>query len=340
MDFSFSSFISKCKNFLFHNICTISLFLLILILVLIEPSLLSFRNFRNIFSLFSPRLLMAMGLSLFLILGCMDFSGEKVAAFAALMALFLSRTTPLPLFLIIILVLLVFAVFGLINALLVTKLSIPSWAATLGTMCLANAAFFLCYHQFSPNEDVLIEFSTTYRQIGTFSIGTDPTFSLPLSLIISLSVFLLVWLFLSKTSVGKKIYTFNKQEIVDSSGSLGLSLTVVAFILAAILFSFGGIMESSRSGELSPSSFSGFQMDAFLICLLSGFSLFGGKGTLWALLPVTFLYTAVNYFLELEFGNPYWNMLVKGCVLVVALSLDMYFRKRRISTNISKAIGG
>lgn len=340
MDFSFSNFISKCKFFLFHNICTIGLFLLILILVCIEPSILSFRNFRNIFSLFSPRLLMAMGLSLFLFLGCMDFSGEKIAAFVALIALFLSRTTPLPMFLIIILVLLVFAVFGLINALLVTKLSIPSWAATLGTMCLANAAFFLCYHQFSPNEEVMIEFSTAYRKLGTFSIGTDPTFSLPVSLLISLFIFLLVWLFLVKTSVGKKIYTFNKQEIADSSGYLGFRLTTAAFILATLLFSFGGIMESSRSGELSPTSFSGFQTDAFLICLLSGFSLFGGKGTLWALLPVTFIYTAVNYFLELEFGNPYWNMLVKGCVLIVALFLDMYFRKRRISTNIINTIGG
>jgi len=315
---------------------------LVLVITVKEPSFLSLHNFRNILSMSATRIIFAMGMGAILITGGVDLSCGRQVGFAAVfsasllqMADYSRRMYPdlaiLPLMLPIFITMIICGIYGFINGIIISKLKVPAFIATLGLMVAVWGACSLYFDRPPYGAQPIGGLDKRFITLGTGYIGFDGVYSIPYIVLIAALITFITWVLFNKTTYGKNIYAIggNAEAARVSGVNVGRTLVIV-YTIAGVLYGLGGSLEAARTGGATNSYGNGYELDAIAACVVGGVSNLGGIGTVPGIVIGVLIFSVINYGLTFINLSPYWQQIVKGAIIIAAVALDIrkYLKKR------------
>ncbi len=294
----------------------VTLIVIIVISTFASPYFLTVKNFLNIGQAISIRGIIAIGLTIVLITGGLDLSIAAVAAVAGMTAAALINAQVNG-WLAAILALIFAGILGGINGTIVVKFRINPIIATLGTLLLFRGLAYVV----SGGKNVVIG-------VNTWSfLGRGFLLGIPVSLIIYLILLVLAYLFLRYTITGNYIYAIGgNSEACRNSGIKVDRLRFSVYIFTAMLSGVAGLILMSQAGTATPVSLSGAELDIIAAVLLGGIALSGGRGSLFGTFLGSLLIGVINNALILTQVQIYWQMVARGVLLIIAVTLDSFRR--------------
>jgi len=237
----------------------------------------------------------------------------------------------LPLFLPILVAMAACGLFGLINGLIVTRLKVPAFIATLGTMVAIWGTTSLYFDRPPYGAQPIGGLDRRFTTLGTGYLGFDGVYSIPYIVIIAAVVTLITWVLFNKTTYGKNIYAIGgNAEAARVSGVNVTRTLIMVYTIAGICYGLGGSLEAARTGGATNSYGTGYELDAIAACVVGGVSNLGGIGTVPGIVIGVLIFSVINYGLTFINMSPYWQQIVKGAIIIAAVALDIrkYLAKR------------
>lgn len=315
---------------------------LVLIITIREPSFLSLNNFRNILSMSATRIIIAMGMGAVLITGGVDLSSGRLVGLAAVLSASLLQSLDysrrmypdlpvLPLIVPILIAMAACGLFGVLNGLFISRLKVPAFIGTLGTMVAVYGACSLYFDRPPYGAQPIGGLDRRFSALGTGYIGFDGVYSIPYIVIIAAVVTVITYILFNKTTYGKNIYAIggNAEAARVSGVNVGRTLVIV-YTIAGILYGLGGSLEAARTGGATNNYGNGYELDAIAACVVGGVSNLGGIGTVPGIVIGVLIFSVINYGLTFINMSPYWQQIVKGAIIIAAVALDIrkYLTKR------------
>jgi methyl-galactoside transport system permease protein len=317
----------KIQDFLMQHAIYIVLFVLTVAIAVYDPRFLSVTTMRDILLQSSTRAIIALG-------AAVDLSTGRVVGLTAVLSAsmlqvadysrrFYPDIPDLPLWLPILLAVLAGLVVGIINGFIVAKLSVPPFIATLGTMVIVYGVNSI-YFDMKPNESQPIGgLRPDFTEIGSGALGTGP-YSIPYIVIIAILISFFVWVIFNKTRLGKNMYAIggNVNAAVVSGINVGFNLLIL-YSIAGALYGLAGVLEAARTGGATNNYGNMYELDAIAACVVGGVSTAGGIGTVPGILAGVLIFGVINYGLTFIGMNPYWQLIIKGLIIVAAVAFDI-----------------
>lgn len=325
----------KVRNFASENAIYMVLVVLILGITLYDPAFFSVQSLRDVLIQSSTRAIIALGVAFILITGGTDLSAGRIVGLSAVIsASMLQRSDysspffpdlPYMHYIVpVILAVLAGVIFGFINGVIVAKFNVPPFIATLGTMVVVLGVNSL-YFDMEPNNSQPIgglraDFT---NDLGTGFIGGGD-FRIPYIVLIAIAVAFVVWVIFNKTRLGKNMYAIggNIQAARVSGINVARNLIII-YSIAGALYGLAGVLEAARTGGATNSYGNMYELDAIAACVVGGVSTTGGIGTVPGVMAGVLIFTIINYGLTFIGVSPYWQLIIKGLIIVVAVAFDM-----------------
>jgi ribose transport system permease protein len=289
------------------------------IMSLFSPYFFSLTNFAAIARGFSMEGLVVIGMSLLLVAGKFDLSVGSVMALSGIVSAWLMVRVGLPMTVSAAGGLLVGSLAGLVNGLVVTRLKVNPLIATLGMMSIARG-MALGFTEGRPVINVPME----YAWLGQGNLA-----GIPVPFLIMLIVVLIVDILLRRGRLLRQLYYIGGNEKAANLTGISVDRVVLLTFAASGFFAaMGGIISMARLQSGVPTAFVGVELRIIAACVIGGMSLSGGEGTIvGAVLGLIFMALVANA-MTLFGVSIYWEGVVTGSILVVAVSLDMISRQR------------
>ena len=294
----------------------IAFLLLVVVLSFLSDSFLTVGNLLNIARQVSINAIIAAGMTLVILTAGIDLSVGSVLAFSgAIIAGLLSAGQPL-------LVgiaagLLLGAVLGLVNGLIVTRGGVQPFIATLGMLTIARGAT-LVYTDGRP----ITGLPDAFVWLGAGDVGR-----IPVPVIIMALVFVAAYVVLTQTVLGRYIYAIGGNE--EAARLSGVNVTLyktLAYVLSGVLAATSGIILTARLNSAQPTAGGGYELDAIAAVVLGGTTLAGGEGSITGTLLGAFIIGVLNNGLNLLNVSSFYQQVVKGVVILLAVLLDRRLR--------------
>ncbi|MGH2662372.1 MAG: ABC transporter permease [Actinomycetota bacterium] len=299
-----------------------------LVLSRVNPNFLTVANFRGVLIGAVPGAIIAIGMAILLASGGFDLSVAAVMALCGTVAaFFLVQGIPIPVA--VLLTLLLGAVIGLVNGVVVTYLNVNPLIATLGTLSIARGVAL-----------VMTEGYNISNLPASFTaLGEGGPLGLPDMVWIMLALVVVGDLALRATRFLRQVYYVGSNErAARLSGIRVNGLRLFTYSLSATLAAVAGILLAARLSTAVPTAGQGLELTVIAAAVIGGASLAGGEGTvLGAVLGILFL-NLISNALTLLGVSIFWQMVATGVVLVMAVSLDMLVRGR--APLVSRLKGG
>jgi ribose transport system permease protein len=291
----------------------IALFLLCTVWAILSPYFLTTRNIMNVLMFASILAIRASGLTVSMILGGMDISQNAVGAVTALLCALVS-VAGAPWWAIILMVIVLSLFMGSINATLVSVFKIAPIITTLGTMQIFRGAAWLIKDATVMVTDPVI-----------LELGRGRLFDvIPYVTIIAVVVLLIVWYVLKFTAFGRKVYMVGGNERASYLSGINVNrVKFVSFLISGLTAGIAGFLLAGQVGAALPQSGAGTEMNTIAAVILGGISLSGGKGKLAGTILGILILQTINNGLTLLSINAYWQMVVSGGVLLLAVLIDV-----------------
>jgi len=153
---------------------------------------------------------------------------------------------------------------------------------------------------------------------------------LPYPVLVMIVVGLLFQGLARRTVWGRHFFAIGgNKEAAYLSGVPVRARMVTVFILSGILSAIAGLVLTARVGSASPDAGQLLELDAIAACVIGGTSLMGGRGTIYGALLGALVIESLNNGMSLANMEPYWQYIIKGLVLVVAVGVDVASRPKR-----------
>ena len=296
----------------------------------IKDNFFTWANLSNLMSNTAVRFLIALGVSGCLITKGTDLSAGRQVGFAACVAGVLAQRADynnrlwkwmpeMNMGVVLLIVLAIGAIWGLLNALVITKLHVPPFIATLGTQTIIYG-LCLVFTDAQP----IGGFQKIYTQLITGRIGSVKSFHLPYLLFVALFFGVLFWFIYNKTRHGKYMYAIGGNEVAAEVSGVNTTKTLMLiYTTAGIMYAIAGYLLAAKSGGASASMGNGYELEAIAGCTIGGVSTTGGIGTVPGILVGVLVFELLKIILQFLGVNPYYNYVVQGIVIVVAVALDI-----------------
>ncbi|MBS5012863.1 MAG: galactose/methyl galactoside ABC transporter permease MglC [Haemophilus parainfluenzae] len=322
---------NKSFDFLKQNAIYFVLLILLGIIIAQDPTFLNVRNFSNILTQSSVRLIIALGVAGLLVTQGTDLSAGRQVGLAAVISATLlqsmenmNRVFPdlgeIPIPVVILTVCAVGAVIGLVNGLVIAYLNVTPFIATMGTMIIVYGFNSLYYDGVGGSP--IAGFSESFSNFaqGFFILGS---FKLSYITIYAAICAFLVWVMWNKTRFGKNIFAIGgNPEAAKVSGVNVARNLVVIYMIAGMFYAFGGMLEAGRIGSATNNLGFMYELDAIAACVVGGVSFAGGVGTVIGVITGVIIFTVINYGLTYIGVNPYWQYIIKGSIIILAVAID------------------
>ncbi len=204
---------------------------------------------------------------------------------------------------------------GLANGLIVTRLKVNSLIATIGTMMMLQGGVYLFTREAVQNHHQLVDFTA----LGAGYVG-----AIPIPVIFAAVIFLIAWITLRFTVLGRFIYAVGANEkAVRLSGVRSERLKLFAFVLTGLCVGIAGMILSSLMNAGQPTAGRGFELTVIAAVILGGTSLTGGRGTLFGTLLGVLVLKVIDNGIIILGWNQDLQMIVPGVVIILATYLDI-----------------
>jgi ribose transport system permease protein len=287
-----------------------------------ERAFLSPENFFNILNAMAIVGILAVGQAFPLIGGGFDLSQGAVASLTgAVTASMLSRYG-LPIPAAVAIGLSLGMLLGCANGLLVARVGINPFVATLGT----QIAFFGLTNVYTNNQpQSLGPAAEQFRQLSFGQAGPF-TFASVLFLLLVLALAFVLRLL----PFGQHVYTLGgNEEATRLAGVNTTRLKIATYALSGLLAATGGLVMIARAGQASPVAGAGYELQSLASCIIGGVALGGGVGGAWNVLLGALTLGVIDNGLQMAVNAPNWRPVIQGLIILLAVAVDARARLRR-----------
>jgi putative xylitol transport system permease protein len=297
----------------------LSLVIMVVFLAFASESVLSVVNLMNILRQVSINGIMAMGMTFVILTAGIDLSIGSTLAIAGVVAgRLVIGDHPLPPILATLAGILTGSLFGTVNGALIARLRVPPFVATLGMMSMARGATLL-YSGGRPTPELSADF---------LWLGQGFLLGIPVPVMVFAAVFLFSWIVLRFTVYGRWVYAVGGNP--RSAKTSGINVDAVVFSVYVVMGALAGLVGpilASRTTTALPQAGLGYELDAIAAVVIGGTSLTGGVGSVANTLVGTLIIGVMNNGLDLMGVSSYYQQIVKGAIIVLAVLIDHSRRK-------------
>ena len=214
---------------------------------------------------------------------------------------------------------LVCVIFTSIAGFFSAKFKMHPFITTLSTQLVSYGLFMMMFGSY-PGFDMNRDLKN--------SIRGDSNVNLIIFAIIAIAI---VWFIWNKTKFGKNMYAVGgNAEAASVSGISVFWTTMFVFIMAGVLYGFGGFFTAAAGSSNNPNTGFGTELDAIAACVVGGISFSGGIGKIRGAVIGAIIFTGLTYALSFLGINPYYQYIIKGVIIITAVSLDClkYLKKK------------
>jgi len=297
----------------------IGLLVLIALFWRLSPNFMVVENLLNIVLQVSITAILAFGMTYVLLLGEIDLSvGSAVALVGVVVALGLQHG--LIAGLAILLALLVGLALGAVNGMLSALLGIPSFIVTLATMGIFRGLAYIVSDG--------IPITADNERFAALANGSF--FSVPTPVWVLLALLCGHQFILSKTVFGRKVYLAGgNREAARYSGVNVPVLKISVFAISGLMAGVSGVLMTARLYSAQPNAGIGSELDAIAAAALGGTSLSGGYGTVTGTIIGALIIGVINNGMNLLSVPYFYQLIVKGIVILVAVCIDVQSKRSR-----------
>lgn len=301
----------------------IALLLMVVVMSLLSDKFLTTENGWNILRQISVNLCLSIGMTLIILSGGIDLSVGAILAFSgAVAAGVLKRGVPLPMFD----TLLQFTAWGAVvsgvtvgfalgwfNGFVITRFRLPPFVATLGMFSIARGLTMLWTGGFP----------ITGLGAGFGFIGTGLLIGVPMPVWISAVLVVVFFILTRKTRFGRQLYAVGGNERAALLTGLRVDrIKTWVYALGGALAGVAGLLVTARLDSAQPNAGLGYELDSIAAVVIGGTSLSGGRGSVLGTVLGCLIIGVLNNGLFLLNVSPFWQQIIKGCVILIAVAID------------------
>lgn len=325
----------RVNTFLLNYALYIILGLLILIVIIIDPSFLSVNNFTNILTQASTRGILALGVAGMIVLAGTDLSAGRIVGTCAAISASLvqsvnyaSRMYPqivqdLPIIVPLLVSIIVAVLFSMLNGFGVAKLNLHAFIVSLGTQLIAFGVTCIYINSQKGGAQAISTFNETFLNFvnGSFNIFG---FRLPYLICYFALAAVVMWIVWNKTTLGKNMFAIGGNKEAAAVSGINIARNIMGiYIVGGILYGIAAFLEAGRIQSVNTGTGLNYDLDAISGCVIGGVSFSGGVGTIPGVVIGVVILQAINYSLNFLGVNPYLQYIIKGLIIILAVSIDV-----------------
>ncbi|MDR1952716.1 MAG: ribose ABC transporter permease [Elusimicrobiota bacterium] len=308
----------------------IGLLLLCVAIAFVSPDFRTTGNFLIILRQTSINFIIALGMTLVILTGGIDLSVGSILAFSSAVSAWL-LASGYHAGLAICAALLIGAACGLINGIFISYGKLQPFIMTLVSMTIFRGLtlVFTDGRPINAGENLTFEF-----------VGNGYIFGIPFPIILMIFLFALAYYLLNWTRFGRYIYAIGGNE--DASRLAGINVEInktAVYIACGILSAIAGIILTSRLAGAQPTAGTGYELDAIAAAVVGGTSLAGGIGNIQGTFAGALIIGVLSNALNLLKVSSYYQTIVKGLVILIAVLIDQPFGRKIVMTLLQKIKG-
>lgn len=224
---------------------------------------------------------------------------------------------------------------GFINGLLVTRFQVAPFIATLGMLYVARGAALLISNGSTYPR---LQGSPDLGNTGFDVIGGSRPFGVPISIWIMVVIAIIALVILRKTPYGRSIYaTGGNERAAELAGVPVKFIKMTVYMISGFCAAVAGLITASELTSAIPNAGETFELNAIAACVIGGAALSGGRGNVRGVLLGAFVIGFLADGLVLVKVSTFWQILIKGAVIVLAVMLDQAQQKIKRSKNAALA---
>ena len=301
----------------------IALFFFCLALALMTENFMTADNFWNVMRQISVNVCISVGMTLVILTAGIDLSvGSVLALCGAITAGLLKSGISFPsanlyigftVFGVIIAGLLAGGALGFVNGYAITKFKVPPFVATLAMLTMARG-FTMLWTKGHPITGLGDSFGF---------LGTGWFLGIPMPVWISGIVVFVAVVLTNKTRFGRYVYAVGGNENAARLSGIPINkIKIWVYAMAGILAAVGGLLVTARLDSAQPNAGISYELDAIAAVVIGGTSLSGGKGTILGTVLGAIIIGVLNNGLVLLDVSPFWQQVIKGMVILLAVIID------------------
>ena len=290
--------------------------LLVVVVSILSPSFLNGRNLLNVFRQTSVNAIIAAGMTFVILTGGIDLSvGSVLALSGAFTASMLASGQNI--FISVIIAILCGGLVGFLNGFIISKGKLQPFIATLATMTILRGLTLV----FTDGKPITLGSGALAMAFG--KIGGGSILKIPAPVIITIIVFIVCYYILNYTKMGRYTYALGgNEEATKLSGLNTDKIKIWVYTISGILSAIAGIIITSRLYSAQPTAGTGYELDAIAAVVLGGTKLTGGKGKITGTIIGALIIGVLSNALNILDVSSYYQMMVKGIVILIAVLLD------------------
>ena len=288
------------------------LIVICILFALLTPNFLTQNNIVNVVRQASINIVLAAGMTFVILTGGIDLAVGSVLGFTAVIAVAVSLQPALS-WAAVPIALLAGLVVGVLTGMTVAYIGLPPFIVTLGTYTAIRGAAYL-----AAGGTTVINSKIGFAWIGNGYVGPIPWLVIIALVTIAVSAFIL-----HRTILGVHVYAVGGNPQAARLTGIRVPLILIfAYGVSGLLSGLGGVMSASRLYSAQGQLGIGYELDAIAAVILGGTSFVGGIGTVFGTLIGALIIAVLNNGLTLMNVSFYWQLVIKGAVIVLAVMLD------------------
>jgi len=267
----------------------------------------------------APFALVALGQTLVILTGGIDLSVGSVIAVSAMTSAKIAVDHPERILLSLVAAVGVGLIAGLINGLVISRLNVTPFVATLGMLTAASGAAYVIGDG-APINGLPSEYG---------KIANTEFLGVRAPVIVMILGFVILGLVMKRTAWGLRVYAVGGNRTAAEVAGVNTRLVLTSvYVLSGALAGLSGVILSSRVISGPPNLGTGYELDSIAAVVIGGASLMGGRGTVWGTLLGLLLIQTLNNGLDILVVPAYWQAVISGALIVSAVAVDMWAVRR------------
>ncbi|HEX7825681.1 MAG TPA: ABC transporter permease [Mycobacterium sp.] len=277
-------------------------------------------NLLTILVAAAPFALIALGQTLVVLTGGIDLSVGSVIAVSAMASAATAKANPGQVWMTVLVAMVVGLAVGSVNGILVSRINVPPFIATLGTLTAGSGLAYVIGGG-APINGLPAEFG---------SIANTKIFGLQIPVLVMIIGIVVLAVVMKRTTYGMRIYAVGgNRNAAEIAGINAKNVLFSVYAFSGLLAGISGVMLASRVISGPPNLGQGYELDAIAAVVIGGASLMGGRGTVWGTVLGLFMIQTLNNGLDILVVPAYWQDVIKGVLIVAAVAVDVWSARRR-----------